>query len=310
MTRGATWHPTREDPLLMLAMDHRGSFGSTLFGVQDDAPTPEQAAAMRAAKDLIFRGLREAVGRLPRGTAGVLVDEQYGQAVVDAAVADDAVALALPVEASGHAWFTLQYGDRWYDHVDRVRPDFVKVLVRDNPELDPARRRDQLAALAAVSAALAGHGVALLLELLVPATPEQSAAVSGDALRYDTELRPGLVSRVIADSQAAGVEPQVWKVEGLETLEAAQEVAAQACTGGRDTRLVVLGRDAPADRLHRWLEVAAQVEAFVGFAIGRSIWQDAVRSWREGSTDDDGAAAQVAGRYLDFAHHYLDAGRP
>jgi hypothetical protein len=41
-------------------MDHRASFGKTLFGVKDDNPDPEQVAAMRSAKRMIFDGLRTA----------------------------------------------------------------------------------------------------------------------------------------------------------------------------------------------------------------------------------------------------------
>ena len=122
-------------------------------------------------------------------------------------------------------------------------------------------------------------GIPLLYELLVPATDEQLASVGGSVDRYDRELRPDLVVRVIADNQDAGIEPTLWKVEGLDTVEAAQAVAVQARAGDRDTDLIVLGRDAPVDRLDQWLRVAAQVDAFVGFAIGRSIWEDPINDW-------------------------------
>ena len=121
--------------------------------------------------------------------------------------------------------------------------------------------------------------------------------------RYDRDIRPGLVAAVIADNQAHGVEPALWKVEGLETVEAARQVAEQAKAGGRATDLIVLGRDAPAERLDHWLEVASQVSAFVGFAIGRSIWEDAVRDYEasdRGEAAASRARAQVAERYLGF----------
>ena len=160
------------------------------------------------------------------------------------------------------------------------------------------------------SAGLARVGVPLLYELLVPATDAQlgQAGQAGqDADAYDRDIRPGLVVKVIADNQAHGVEPALWKVEGLETVEAGQQVAGQAKAGGRLADLIVLGRDAPAERLGHWLEVASQVPAFVGFAIGRSIWEDIVRE-HEASDHGDIAAAdarsKIAERYLGFVAHW------
>jgi myo-inositol catabolism protein IolC len=299
MTTPPSWRPTHTDPLFILAMDHRESFGRTLFGVVDDHPTAAQLQRMRGAKATIFAGLEQAAGRLTSGRAGVLVDEKLGQSVIDDA-RRSAMALAVPIEASGHDWFTLEWGDAWREHVERLRPDYAKILVRDNPAYDASERFAQLARLADVSGTLHAIGVPLLYELLVPATADQLAQVSGDADRYDRDVRPTLVAEVIAANQQAGVEPTLWKVEGLETADAAADVAAAARAGGRDADLIVLGRDAPADRLDHWLEVASEVEAFVGFAIGRSIWQDPIAARNDGTLDDAGAAARIADRYLQF----------
>ncbi|MFI1919283.1 2-deoxy-5-keto-D-gluconate 6-phosphate aldolase domain-containing protein [Nocardia sp. NPDC020380] len=308
MTAAAAWRPKHDDPLLILAMDHRESFGKTLFGVVGDRPTAAQTAAMRAAKQLIFDGLNE-VGPLSSGRPGVLVDELYGQAVIDTVEQTTTpVVLAVPVEASGHPWFTLQYGDSWLEHVERIRPAYAKVLVRDNPDFDAKEREQQLADLANVGGGLQKIGVPLLYELLVPATDAQLAGVGGDTGVYDRDIRPGLVAQVISDNQAAGIEPELWKVEGFETVDGARHVADQAKAGGRSTDLIVLGRDAPTERLDHWIDVAVQVPAFVGFAIGRSIWEEVVRDYE---ASDHGAAAaaaarnEIAARYSGFAAHWL-----
>jgi myo-inositol catabolism protein IolC len=302
------WQPRHDDPLFILAMDHRESFGKTLFGVKDDDPDPAQAAAMRAAKQLIFEGLRTALSSLTSGRAGVLVDERYGQDVIDAIQrGGQPVVLAMPVEASGHDWFTLEWGDQWLDHVEAIKPDYAKVLIRDNPDFDAAGREAQLGLLAQVSAGLQEAGVPLLYELLVPATEAQLNQAGHDAGAYDRDLRPGLVARVIADNQAHGVDPALWKVEGLETVDAARQVARQAKAGGRAADLIVLGRDAPAERLDHWLEVASQVDEFVGFAIGRSIWEDVVREYEasdRGAAAADEARGTIAERYLGFIAHW------
>jgi len=308
MTGNSAWQPRHDDPLFILAMDHRDSFGKTLFGVENDNPDITQLAAMKSAKQLIFEGLREAAPQLAAGRAGVLVDEQYGQGVIDTVRGGGtSVVLAVPVEASGHDWFTLQWGDQWLDHVQRIRPDYAKVLVRDNPAFDAAQREHQFGQLAQVTAGLAKIGRPLIYELLVPATDEQLSQAGHDADTYDRDVRPGLVAEVIAGNQAHGVEPALWKVEGLETVEAAQQVAAQVKADGRAADLIVLGRDAPTERLNHWLTIASQVPAFVGFAIGRSIWEDVVAEYEASDHGPAAAAAargQVAERYLGFAAHW------
>src|SRR5471030_2375570 len=118
-----TWRPTHGDALFILAMDHRDSFGKTLFDVQDDKPTDEQAERMRRAKTLIYEGLVQAKSELTRGRAGVLVDEQFGQDVISRA-GSDGVVLAVPIEASGHEWFTTEWGEHWLQHVRDIAPAY------------------------------------------------------------------------------------------------------------------------------------------------------------------------------------------
>jgi len=294
MADGAqAWVPRHEDPLFILAMDHRASLD------------PEQATAMRSAKRIIFEGLLAALPMMTSGRAGVLVDEEYGQDVIDGAGHGAVpVVLAVPVEASGHDWFTLEYGEQWLDHVEQVKPDYAKVLVRDNPEFPALERDQQLMSLVQVSIGLQQIGVPLIYELLVPATDQQLTAAGGDPGRYDREIRPGLVATVIADNQAHGIIPALWKVEGLETVDAARYVARQVRADGRRADLLVLGRDAPVDRLNHWLEVASQVPEFVGFAIGRSIWDDVIRQYEAADMYDLTAPTvarnEIAARYLNF----------
>ena len=308
MTGNRDWQPRHGDPLFILAMDHRESFGRTLFDVKHDDPDAAERAAMTQAKQLIYEGLQQALPKVTSGRIGVLVDERYGQGVIDAVRASgQPLVLAVPIEASGHDWFTLEWGEQWLDHVESVRPDYAKVLIRDNPGFDQAQRGGQLDRLAQVSVRLREVGVPLLYELLVPATAGQLDQAGQDTDAYDRDIRPGLAAAVIADNYAHGIEPALWKVEGLETVEAARLVARQAKAGGHTADLIVLGRDSPAERLDHWLEVASKVDEFVGFAIGRSIWEDAVRDYEasdRGEAAASRARSQVAERYLGFVAHW------
>ena len=296
--------PTTANPLLILAMDQRDSF-ATLFGTEEADASPEQVERMRAAKLLVYRGVAAVAGQVEGAQIGVLTDEEYGPGVLTQAKADGRV-LAYPVEKSGQQLFDLEYGDQTPEHVARWDPDYVKVLVRMNPDDDPAGTKDQLDKLATLSASLHEQGRPFLFELLVPASDAQLASVGGDSTAYDRDVRPDLVVQVMEAVQGAGVEPTLWKIEGLETAEAARQIVAGAHAGGRDAACIVLGRDAPQDKLDHWLQVAAGVDGFVGFAIGRSIWKEPLERYLD---DDDQATFldTVGANYLHYVRTYLDA---
>jgi myo-inositol catabolism protein IolC len=295
--------PTAQNPLLILAMDHRDSFARQ-FGVVGSPPTGDQQQQMRAAKLLIYHGVRAGHAQLPTGQAGVLVDEELGAQVLRDA-RTDGLSVAMPVEKSGQTRFALQYGADTAAHIAVFDPDYVKVLVRMNPADSAEAIGAQLDALAPLSELLHGLGRNFLYELLVPPTDEQLRR-AGSQEAYDRDLRPELVVEVIAANQRAGVEPTLWKIEGLETTAAAREVVVAARAGGRSADCIVLGRDAPRSILDHWLAIAAPVPGFVGFAVGRSIWEDPLACYRQDGHEERLVEA-VTANYLHFAHVYLDA---
>lgn len=60
---------------------------------------------------------------------------------------------------------------------------------------------------------------------------------------YDAELRPDLMVRAIRELQDAGIEADVWKIEGVDERADAERIAAQCREGGRDgVACVVLAR--------------------------------------------------------------------
>lgn len=293
-------------PLFILAFDHRGSF-LKMAGIRGEL-TEEGAARVRDAKAVIFEGFRRAVqAGVPREAAGVLVDEQFGAEVARQARAEGYV-LAMPVERSGQDEFDFEYGDAFGEHVEAFDPTFAKVLVRYNPAGDAALNRRQVERLRRLSDWLHTRGRKFLFELLVPPTPEQLRRVDGDEARYDREVRPDLMVRAIAELQEAGVEPDVWKIEGLDRREDCVRVSEQVRAGGRDrVACVVLGRGADEQAVVRWLEAAAGVVGYVGFAIGRTIWWDGVRAYLEGQASRDAAAEAIKTNYLRMVDVYQAA---
>ena len=290
--------------LLILAMDHRDSLLRDLYGIDGD-PTGEQLARISAHKGLVFDGLLRAIeDGVDISRVGVLVDERYGAAVAVRA-REAGIDLAMPIERSGEPLFLLDYGTfgdgEWMRHVEAFAPDQVKVLVRDNPK-GSFNRLLQFDRLVTVSNAIRASGRTFLVELLVPATPSQLESVGSDALRYDTELRAGLTVQVIEEMQAEGIEPDIWKVEGLETEQDARTVVSAAQRGGRSqVRCIVLGRDSTQQRLDHWLRVASAVEGFRGFAIGRSIWEKPLADHIAGTASEGELVRRVSESFTHFA---------
>jgi myo-inositol catabolism protein IolC len=294
--------------LYILAFDHRGSFQKKMFGIEGD-PTPEQTETITDAKRLVFEGMEKAVARgLDASTAGVLVDEQFGGDVPKLA-REHGLSLAMPVEKSGQDEFDFQYGDDFGAHIETFDPRFSKVLVRLNPEGDAGMNERQLARLKRLADWLHEHDRKFLFELLVPATDEQLEKAGGDTDRYDADLRPELMRRAIEQIQDFGVDVDIWKIEGVDTREDAEMLVAQTRKGDRNENVVsvLLGRGASDTKVDHWLRQAAPVDGFVGFAIGRSIWWDALKGFLGGDVERDAAAEQIADNYQRFIKVYDEA---
>jgi myo-inositol catabolism protein IolC len=292
--------------LYILAFDHRGSFQKKMFGIEGD-PDEEQTKTISDAKHLIYEGMVKAVetGGADPSTLGVLVDEQFGSAIIPQAK-ERGLKTAMPVEKSGQDEFDFQYGDAFGEHIERFAPDFSKVLVRYNPDGDADMNHRQSERLKRLADWLHEHDRTFLFELLVPATDEQLESVGGDGDRYDAELRPELMRRAIAELQDFGIEVDIWKIEGVDEPSDAEMLAKQTRTGpGRENVVcVLLGRGASDEKVDQWLRAAAPVEGFIGFAIGRSIWWDALKGSTDGSLERDAAAQQIADNYLRFIRVY------
>ena len=295
-----------EQHLFILAFDHRGSYESGLYGIKGD-PTAADLARLAEGKQVIFEGFKAAVGRgAPAGAAGVLVDEELGADIARDAKGEGAV-LAMPAEESGQEEFRLQYGDDFGSHIEAFDPDFVKVLVRYNPDGDGELNARQAARLKTLGDWLQAHDRRFLFELLVPPTHEELEE-AGSADSYDHSLRPSLVVRAIAELQGAGVEPDIWKIEGLDTHDNCVDVARQARRDGRDAvRCIVLGRAADEARVEGWLRVGAMAEGFSGFAIGRTIWWDPLQAMLAGEMDRAAAVSEIGARYLRAIKVYAEA---
>ncbi|HEY4414633.1 MAG TPA: DUF2090 domain-containing protein [Verrucomicrobiae bacterium] len=289
-------------PLYILPFDHRGSFVTQMFGWHGDL-SPGQTAEITATKRVIYDGFKTAVaGGVPPGRAGILVDEQFGAAILRDAKASGFVT-ACPVEKSGQDEFDFEFGENFGKHIESIQPTFCKVLVRYNPEGETCKNRRQILRLKRLSDYLHGQSQSrFMFELLVPPEPKQLEQFKGNKQRYDLELRPKLMELTIHQMQNCGVEPDVWKIEGLDRREDCKRIVAVAQRDGRDqVGCIVLGRGENDQKVRDWLTTAASVKGFIGFAVGRTDFWESLVNFRANKITREAAVQEIARRFLKFA---------
>jgi myo-inositol catabolism protein IolC len=291
----------------VLAFDHRNSLRRDFFGVTDGA-TDEVDRIATDAKELIFDGVLRAVELgIPAGEPVVLVDEEYGGGVIRRS-REAGIATAVAVEASGRDVLQFVHGDDGFGPaLEAADPAFAKVLVRYNPGGDPAANEVQRRRLTALQRWVGDHGRRWMLELLVPPTAAQLAECDGDTAAYDDRRRPALTVAAAAELCEAGLEPQLWKLEGMPTSPDFAAVADACGAGGEHTSCLVLGRGADEAAVDRWLELAAPVAGFGGFAVGRTLWWQPLRDAIDGMCTRAEAADRIAANYLRLIDVYLAA---
>jgi myo-inositol catabolism protein IolC len=309
--------------IFALAFDHRNSLRRGFMHLAGP-PTPEQHATMVAAKEIVTDALIAAAPRVSPGSAVLLIDHEYGGRFVPGAQAAG-LRVAMPVEESGRAELRYLCDGHPDRVVDAYRPDYVKVLIRYNPGGDAAMNARQRARLRELSNWLQGRPQQLMLELLVPPEDAQLAAVANDRGRFDRgrfdgerfdrgrfdrgrfdrEARAELTAVAIRQIAADGIRPALWKIEGPESRADAARIAAAVRSADPGAGCLVLGRGADAAAVRRWLAIAAATAGFNGFAVGRTIWWDALRDFANGGGGDrDTAVRAVAARYLDLVRDY------
>lgn len=293
-------------PLYILPFDHRGSFQKKMFGWEGDL-SAEQTAEIAAAKRVIYDAFKDAIeAGVPREKAGILVDAQFGAAILRDAAAEG-YQTACPAEKSGQDEFDFEYGDNFSDEIEEFRPTFCKVLVRYNPEGDKALNRRQASRLEKLSNYLHGgkSRSRFMFELLVPPEQAQLARVRGDKRSYDLQLRPGLMVQAIQELQAAGVEPDVWKIEGLDSRQDCERIVAAARANGRDeVGCIILGRGEDDNKVQLWLTTAAAVPGFIGFAVGRTSFWEPLIHWRASKINRVAAVKEISRRYQQFVEAF------
>src|SRR3984893_17134210 len=287
-------------PLYILPFDHRSSFEKGLYG-WSGALSADETGRIARTKEVIYDGFKFALGTgLAKNRAGILVDEQFGAHILGDASANGLIT-AMPAEKSGEAEFQFEFGTQYAAHIEQFKPTFVKVLVRYNPEDDETMNCRQAVRLKELCDYCHSHNFYFMFELLVPAIHPQLAVVEADRHLYERDLRPSLMVTALTQLQNAGVEPDVWKIEGLDRREDCLKIAETARRDGREqVGCIILGRGSNEQKVVEWLRTAAGVPGFIGFAVGRTSFWEPLVEWRDGKLQHQQAVEKIAQRYLEW----------
>lgn len=291
--------------LLILAFDHRSSFIEKMFGIKGRQPTKQENEEISEFKKMIFEGFKTALRKgIPKEIAGLLVDEEFGASILKEAK-KSGLTFAMPMEKSGQYEFDFEYGEDYSLHIEEFDPTLVKVLVRYNPEGEAMMNKRQLMRLRSLSSYLQSIRKPFLFELIVPATKEQLSKLGEAKEAYDRELRPKLMVEAIRQIQNAGVEPTIWKLEGVEKAVDAKAVVSAAQRDGRTAAVITLGRGESKEKVQEWLKVGARIPGIIGFAVGRTIFWQPLAEYKAGKGSKPDAIEGVARNYTDFAKLWM-----
>ncbi|WP_043347685.1 2-deoxy-5-keto-D-gluconate 6-phosphate aldolase domain-containing protein [Beutenbergia cavernae] len=279
--------------MAVLAFDHRERAFSSVRAAG------MTHAEIRRSKELIFDAFVAAIeGGLGGARPGVLIDEEFGASIARR-VAALGLPVSMPVERASESVFTFEYGSDYRQHLLEFRPACAKALVHYRTTDAPETKRTQLGRLRELADFLAERSIAFMLELIVG----QSDSADGEIPSVDVDELCGSMAEI----QDAGVQVDMWKVEGISSREAAARVAGQAVVADPRATCVVLGAGAPNDVVGHWLDVAAATPGFSGFAIGRSIWGAPVAAWLDGRLAREEAVDQIASTYTSCTLRYMGA---
>ncbi len=269
--------------LYILPFDHRSSF-IKMFGFSEEKLTPAQTARIADYKYVIYEGFLAALTMgVPKKYAAILVDEQFGAKILEEAK-EAGITRLLAIEKSGQEEFDFEYGDSFEEHIEKFKPEYVKVLVRYNPAGDQAVNARQLARLKIVSDFCRKNQYKFLFELLVEP--------SSDAR---------MMQKSMTQLQNNGIEPDIWKLEGLETPEEVKEVVKQTRAGGRKkVGVVILGRGENEAKVREWLKVASEIPGVKGFAVGRTVFKQALLDYHQETANRDETIRAIAQNYKSF----------
>ena len=293
--------------LFILPFDHRSSFAK-LFGFTSPNLSPEEKEIITKAKEIIYMAFEKAVSAgISKEQAAILIDEEYGDKIIRDAINKN-YNVILTIEKSGQKEFTFEYGDEFGKHIEQYAPHFVKALIHYNPNDDPLSKMRQQQKLEILSNYCHQNSYKFLLEVLILPTEQQLKNVSGNIQRYDVEIRPNLTVKAIEELQNSHVEPDIWKIEGMESEDSYKIVVLQVQKEERgNVGIVILGRAEGQDKVGEWIKVGRKIKGVVGFAVGRTVFWEPLTEYKNGKITKEQTIEMISNKFIYFynlfTHH-------
>jgi RpiB/LacA/LacB family sugar-phosphate isomerase len=282
-------------PLYILPFDHRGSF-KKIIGVQDPL-TKKDVQKIKDYKQIIYSAFKKA--KLSKEDAGILVDETYGKGILLSAKKKKIIT-CYTLEKSGQKEFFFDRKD-YRNRLSYFKPSYAKVLLRYNPAGNKAMNKRQAKKLAELTKYLKKVNVGFLLEVLEIPTEKQLKKYKTKT-NFDHKLRAKLMVKAISELQQAGVDPEIWKLEGLYKKELMQKVADQVTSFNPQARIVVLGRGENEKKAAHWIKEGAKVEAVIGFAVGRTVFKQPLLDYQSKKLNKSQTIDKITHNYLHFVN--------
>lgn len=284
----------KKEELYILPFDHRNSFIQVILGINNRKPTKEEINKAKQLKMIIYEAFKKAIQEgIPKECAGILTDERLGKEVLEKAKQESFI-FCIPIEKSGQDEFKFEK-IFWKRYIKKWNPNYVKALVRYNPEGDKELNKRQARRLAKLSSFTKKNKTKFMFELLVPPTKEEKAKEN-----YESKLRAELMIKAIDELNKAGVFPDIWKIEGLDKTEKMQKVADKITQGNPNSKIIILGRGESKKHAEQWLKAGAKVKTAIGFAIGRTIFQKPCEDYTNNKIQKEQAINSIKENYKQF----------
>lgn len=111
-----------------------------------------------------------------------------------------------------------------------------------------------------------------------------------------------LILKTMNDLQIANIEPDVWKIEGMQNESSYEKIvtAARVGVGRSNVSVVILGRGENRALVQKWLKTGSKVKGVIGFAVGRTIFWDSLIGLRDGKISREDAILEISENFKYF----------
>jgi 5-dehydro-2-deoxygluconokinase len=294
-------------PLFILPFDHRSSFEEKMFGIKTKELNDFQKKEIIDEKKIIYQAFQKAIfNKIPKEQGAILIDEEYGDEILKDGISKG-FNVCLTTEKSGQEEFDFEYGNNFKEHIEKYKPKFVKALVRYNPEGEREVNKRQEEKLKLLNDYCLGNNYNFLLEILIPPTKKQLEKVNESLLEYEETIKPELTTKAISALKNSGINPDVFKLEGMNKSKDYKRVVLEIeKDGGENVGVVVLGRGEKQELVEKWIIEAAGVKGVIGFAIGRTIFWQPLVEYRNKKITRNEAIDKINNNYQYFYQLFID----